>query len=738
MITEHNKVFQMDTEETSYLFRILPSGQLEHLYYGTRIHIAEDVSPLTEKHKRGYGDTVAYSQEDSTLCLDQLCLEFSGVGKGDLREPAIELSQQNGCFVTDFCYHAHKIYKGKEEIPGLPSAYGDCDTLELTLCDKVTGASAVLFYHVFANCNVITRHMTVTAGKEPLALRRAMSLQIDLPESGYTLVTLNGAWARENQLDEIALVPGRWVNDSKSGISSDSHNPFIMLKTPSCTENYGNCYGFNLIYSGNHCEIAETSSHGRTRVLCGINPFCFENTLAPGGRFDTPEAVMTVSNLGMSGVSTNMHHFVRENIVRGEWKNRPRPVLVNSWEANYFDFDENRLVEQAKRAAVLGAELYVVDDGWFGHRDDDTTSLGDWFVNTKKLPNGVAGLADRFAQIPIALGIWIEPEMVSVDSELYRKHPDWALATPNTHSSMGRNQLVLDISRDEVSNYIIETISTLIDSADIAYIKWDMNRNLSDICSAEAGHNGDYYHRYVLGFYRIAKALTQRFPKVLFEGCAGGGKRFDLGVLCYMPQIWLSDNTDAICRVAIQTGAGYGYPQSTMGAHLSVCPNHQTGRTTPLNSRFNIAAFGLLGYELDVTRLSEADAATMSEQITFYKQHRQLLQYGELRRLEFPSTDNFKGWMIVSADQDEALVLLCQELFQTNQRSPILRLSGLDSNRLYSVRELSQTGQYCVAYGDLLCRAGIRLNRISPTLTHHDGLLALPDFGTALYWVKVQ
>ncbi|MEG0853900.1 MAG: alpha-galactosidase, partial [Angelakisella sp.] len=692
---------------------------------------------LWEHHAQGFGNTVAYSQQDTTLCMDLLCMEFSGVGKGDFREPMLELTQENGCVVTDFRCRAHRVYAGKAEIPGMPSAHGDCDTLEMTLDDPVSGASVILFYHVFSDCDIITRHMAVTAGEKPLVLHRTMSFQLDLPESGYSLTSFHGAWAREMQPANIRLVPGRYQSDSKTGTSSNQSNPFFMVETPGCTEAQGGCYGFNLVYSGNHCEIAEVNAFGRTRLLSGISPFCFQHSLAVGERFDTPEAVLTYSPAGRAGVSRNMHHFVREHIVRGVWQYRRRPVLVNSWEASYFDISEDKLVAQAKAAKALGAELYVVDDGWFGRRDDDTSSLGDWVENPKKIPSGLQGLAQKFAEIPMAMGLWIEPEMVNPDSDLYRKHPDWALAVSGTHPSMGRNQLVLDLSRDEVCDYIIARIVALIGSAGIAYVKWDMNRCLSDICSGEESHNSDFYHRYTLGYYKIAKAITCSFPKVLFEGCSGGGNRFDLGILCDMPQIWITDNTDAHCRVAIQTGAGYGYPQSVMGAHVSACPNHQTGRVTPLATRFAVAAFGLLGYELDVTKLGGEESVAIREQIAFYKEYGELLQFGNSRRLEF-SNDNYTGWIVISHDQKEAIALLYQRCYLPNQPSPILRLPGLLPEQRYTVRELAPNGQQCVANGDLLAYAGMRLNRIAPAAGQGEGLLVLPDFGAALYHIQVS
>lgn len=734
MIRAYGDVFHLDTAHTSYLFRRLPTGQLEQLYYGRRVGDAGG-DALWEKHPLGYGNTVAYSASDATLSLEQLCLEHSGVGKGDFRAPMVELSREDGCRVTDFRYAAHRIYEGSAPIPGLPSAYGANQTLEVDLLDGITGCAMTLFYHVFEDCDVIARHARLTAGTERVTVHRAMSLQVDLPWSGGTVTSFHGAWIREMVPERVPLRRGAYVGESRTGTSSSHCNPLLLLEREDCGQDWGDCYGFNLVYSGNHMELAEVSPQGRTRILCGLSPFCFSHRLAPGESFETPEAVMTYSHRGRGGVSAHFHDFVRAHIVRGHWKERPRPVLVNSWEANYFDFDEEKLVAQATRAAQLGCELYVVDDGWFAGRNGDATSLGDWTPDGAKLPHGLAGLAARFAQIPIALGLWIEPEMVSPQSALFRAHPDWALGVPGTEPSMGRNQLVLDLSREEVCDYLIDTFIALLSSADISYVKWDMNRNLSDLFSRETGHNPDLFHRYTLGYYRVMEAVTARFPQVLFEGCSAGGNRFDLGVLCYMPQLWTSDNTDALCRVDIQNGALYGYPPSVMGCHVSVCPNHYTARTVPLWSRFAVAAFGLLGYELDVTALSAEEAEVVRRQITFYKEHRTLFQFGRLCRLDL-CNDNFSGWLVLSADRREGVAVLFQRLCQPGAAPPVLRFKELDAGTRYTVRALGPGGATYTAGGDLLCHAGLRLPQSVPTRPGPPGALSLPDFAAVIYTLE--
>ena len=422
---------------------------------------------------------------------------------------------------------------------------------------------------------------------------------MDMAEIDLTMHTFNGAWAREMGRYDTPVKSGKHINASFTGTSSSRANPFVMFSRPGCTEEYGECFGFNLIYSGNHYEAAEVNGFGKTRITIGINPENFEYMLNPNEDFESPEAVMTFSDKGFNKMSQNMHYFVREHIVRGEWKYKARPVLLNSWEANYFDINEDKLVNLGKAAKDVGIEMLVMDDGWFGERDDDTTSLGDWDVNPKKLPDGLKGICDKINDIGLDFGIWVEPEMVNVKSRLYEAHPDWAMGVPGKPHTEGRSQRILDLTNTEVQNFIIEKMTQVFTSANIAYVKWDMNRIFSDYYAPglPADRQGEIAHRYYIGLYRVMKELTNRFPHILFEGCSSGGNRFDLGTLCYFPQIWASDNTDALSRADIQNGYSYGYPMSTVSAHVSACPNHQTHRVTPLNTRFNVAAFGVFGYE---------------------------------------------------------------------------------------------------------------------------------------------
>ena len=492
-----------------------------------------------------------------------------------------------------------------------------------------------LRYYVYEDCDVIARSARlVNESGEEVQIKRLMSMQLDFDTSDYVFSTFNGAWAREMRRFDHRIGAGRHVNSSRTGTSSNRANPFVMLAGCGATEDAGECYGFNLIYSGNHYEAAEAGSYGKLRLVAGINPEFFSWQLAPGESFEAPEAVMAFSHEGYNGMSQCMHRFVREHIVRGEWKHKERPVLLNSWEAAYFDINEKKLLSLAKAGKEAGIELFVMDDGWFGERNDDSHSLGDWEVNPKKLPGGLAGLADKIKAMGLDFGIWVEPEMVNVSSRLYAEHPGWTVEIPGKKHSEGRNQRILDLTRREVQDFVIEKMSEVFSSADISYVKWDMNRTFSDYFSGNLtpGRQGETAHRYMLGLYRCMDALVKRFPKILFEGCSAGGNRFDLGILCYFPQIWASDDTDALCRAEIQNGYSYGYPMSVISAHVSACPNHQTLRITPLETRFHVAAFGVCGYECNFCDMGKEERDAVKEQIALYKKWRRALQWGAFYR----------------------------------------------------------------------------------------------------------
>ncbi|MBD5484384.1 MAG: alpha-galactosidase [Lachnospiraceae bacterium] len=792
MIREYNQSYVLETDNTTYCFHVLPTGHLEHLYYGRKITLTddEDMKALAEKHTFMPGNTNAYDQENTAFSLEDIRLEMSSYGKGDIREPFIEVIHADGSYTSDFLFESAQITKGKEAYDTLPASYdeaGETDHLCVVLKDRQYALTLELHYYVYEDCDVIARSARlINDSEDEIRLMRLMSAQIDYDTPEYVLTTFNGAWAREMKRTDTRLKSGRHVNASYTGTSSNRANPFVMLSKPETSEDLGDCYGFNLIYSGNHYEAAEVSGYGKTRVVMGINPqsFCFR--IGAGECFEAPEAVMSYSHEGYNGMSRHMHRFVREHIVRGKWKHKTRPVLLNSWEASYFDINERKLLQLAKAGKEVGIELFVMDDGWFGSRDDDTQSLGDWEVNRKKLPDGVEGLARKVKELGLDFGIWVEPEMVNVKSKLYEEHPDWVLMIPDKPHSEGRNQRILDLTRKEVQDYIIEEMSRVFSSADIAYVKWDMNRTVTDYYSSalSAERQGEVAHRYVMGLYRCMKELTERFPEILFEGCAAGGNRFDLGILCYFPQIWASDDTDALCRTEVQTGYSYGYPMSVVSAHVSACPNHQTLRTTPLETRFHVACFGICGYECNFCDMKKEELAAVKAQIELYKEWREVLQWGTFYRGRTFSEQgdgsclsgnngNVTEWTCVSEDRSKAVGFLLQKLVAPNTQYAFYKAKGLDSERKYhfynrtlkyDVREFGDLvntvspihikqdslvhravakfvkmdgeTEDLYAYGDALMYGGVRLKQAFGGTGYSDEVRHFPDFASRIYFME--
>ena len=797
------KVFLLHTPKTTYAFRLLPTGQLEHLYYGRRLHIADDgeaaVASLTEKHAFAPGCSNVYDQEHLAYSLEDMRLEMSSYGKSDIREPFIELVHNDGSVTNDFTFKEASENKGKAEYKTLPGSYdekGEVEHLCVCMRDTQYDLELELHYYVYEDCDVITRSARfVNTSDTSVTLKRLMSAQVDFDMPGYVMTTFHGAWAREMQRDDVLMGSGRYVNSTYAGTSSNRANPFVMLHPAQTTEDVGDCYGFNLIYSGNHMETAEVNSYGKTRFLTGINPQSFSFLIGPGGDFEAPEAVMAYSAEGFNGMSQCMHRFVREHIVRGSWKHKTRPVLLNSWEANYFDINEHKLLKLAKTGKELGIELFVMDDGWFGERDNDQKSLGDWEVNQKKLPNGLKGLADKICAMGLSFGIWVEPEMVNVDSNLYRAHPDWAMEIPGKPHSEGRNQRILDLTNGEVCDFVIEKMTEVFSSAEISYVKWDMNRVFSDYYSPKlpAGRQGEVPHRYVMGLYRCMAELTRRFPNILFEGCASGGNRFDLGILSYFPQIWASDDTDALCRASIQTGYSYGYPMSTVTAHVSACPNHQTLRVTPLETRFNVAAFGVFGYECNFCDMKKEDLAAVKAQIELYKQWRDVLQWGDFYRGRafrgLPTNSvscagtppigsdegNLTEWTCVSPDKNKAVGFLMQMLAVPNTQFHNYFAKGLDPEKCYhfynralkydvrnfgdlvntaSPIHLKQDSlmldivakfvkmdgetEDLKAYGDTLMYGGVHLKQSFGGTGYNNEVRYFQDFGSRIYFMEAQ
>lgn len=687
MIRNEQQFFFLDTQDTTYAFRVMDTGHLEHLYYGKKVTLdAASAQALVEQHAFAPGNTNLYTEKNPEFSLEDVCLEMSSYGKGDIREPFIEVVHADGSYTSDFLFEKAEITKGNADLQTLPSSYaedGEVDQLRVTLKDRSYGLTLELYYQVYEECNVITRFAKLwNHSGEPVELLRLMSAQLDFDRPGFVFTSFHGAWAREMERQDVALRMGKAVSASYAGTSSSRANPFVMLSREGTNEDVGDCYGCNLVYSGNHYEAAEVSGYGKTRFVTGINPQSFRFLLEDGECFEAPEAAMTFSDQGFNGMSQNMHAFVREHIVRGEWKHKLRPVLLNSWEAAYFDINEKKLLSLAKAGKEVGIELFVMDDGWFGTRDDDTQALGDWHENPKKLPNGLSGLAKKIKEMGLDFGIWVEPEMVNTNSRLYQQHPDWALEIPGKPHSEGRHQRILDLTRKEVQDFIIEEMSRVFSSADISYVKWDMNRTFTDYFSQALPkeRQGEVAHRYVMGLYRCMRELTERFPHILFEGCSAGGNRFDLGILCYFPQIWASDNTDALCRARIQTGYSYGYPMSTVSAHVSACPNHQTLRVTPLKTRFDTACFGICGYECNFKDMRKEDLDAIKEQISLYKEWRKVLQTGSFYR---GRSGNVTEWTCVSRDRKKAVGYLMQELASPNTQYEYYQARGLDPGLKY-------------------------------------------------------
>ena len=710
-------VFVLDTDNTTYLFAVTPSRHLEHLYYGGKIRIdkAEDCAHIRERHEFELGNCISYDKKFPQVMLEDMCLEMSGAGHGDIREPFVSLVYPDGSRSVDFLYEKSTLSNQKEPLQTLPCAYTENGKTEHLIVELRDGALVMeLHYTVYPACDVITRSAVLLNEGDTVQVERLMSMQLDMPFGGAAVTSFHGAWGREMNRHTAALPVGKLVLESRTGCSSNRVNPFFMVHSPDANEASGSVYGFNLIYSGSHYAAAEVNAYGKTRIVSGIQPEGFRWLLEKDGRFETPEAVMTYSENGFTGQSQNMHRFVRSHIVRGVWRDRPRPVLLNSWEACYFNISEKSLVSMARSAKDLGVELLVMDDGWFGERDNDRCSLGDWTPSVKKLPGGLRSLAEKVIAEGLQFGIWVEPEMVNTDSRLYRKHPDWAMAIPGKRHSEGRTQRVLDLANPEVQDFLIQKMSEVFSSAPVSYVKWDMNRIFSDVYSPylPAERQGETAHRYIMGLHRVADTLAKSFPDILFEGCASGGNRFDLGMLCWFPQIWGSDNTDAICRAHIQEGYSYGYPQSCVGAHVSASPNHQTLRRTPLATRFAVAAFGALGYECDVRDLPSPEKQAIREQIALYKKWREVLQFGDFYRI---TEGNLHRWTCVSPDKSRAVVLLLQELTEANVQAHRLQLRGLDPDKTYRLYNIP--GRVDVrTFGSLI-------NTVTPVHVRQDSVL---------------
>lgn len=701
-----SKIFHIKSENTSYVLKILKTGHVAHLYWGRKLN-SNNLSYIIDKRKRA--SYISNTDNINDFKLELVPQEYPNYGNTDLRVPAFELQFADGSTITDLRYASYEIYKGKKPLKGLPATYvedaNEVTTLEIRLNDKLKNFKVILTYSVFEKFDAITRAVKlINKSKEEIRILRALSANVDFNSDKFEILHLAGAWARERHIVRNKITQGNQSIESRRGASGHGTNPFISLIRMDTTENNGDAYGFNLVYSGNFLANAEVDMHNNTRVQIGINPFDFNWLLEEEEEFQTPEVVMVYSPYGITGMSHIYHNLYKNRLCRGKYRDEVRPILINNWEATYFDFNERKIKKIAKEASELGIELFVLDDGWFGNRNDDTSSLGDWFVNEKKLKGGLASLAADINKMGLKFGLWFEPEMISPNSELYKKHSDWCIHVPGRVRSEARNQLVLDLSRKEVCDYVIEAVSNVLNSASISYVKWDMNRNMMEIGSKglPVKRQRETAHRYMLGLYRILEEITNRFTDVLFESCAGGGGRFDPGMLYYMPQTWTSDDTDAIERLKIQFGTSLIYPTVSMGCHVSEVPNHQVGRNTTLETRGIAAMTGNLGYELDVTKLSEEDRNAIKKQVKLYKEIRETAQFGDFYRLLSPFDGNEAAWMNISKDKSEIIVSYVKQYAEPNKEDKPLKLVGLEPDDIYEI-----VGEDTVLCGDELMYIGL-------------------------------
>lgn len=715
MITIKDNVFHINTPNSSYIFAALPTGHLATLHYGKRIDEQSDYKFIFPEQGSGYGTSVFVEKDNRKVWPDSLDAETSFVGRGDYREPMFVISDGNDDCISQLLFDSWHMEEDFV-IPQLPNTLNKQQTLCVVLKDNTRNLQIKMYYSVFPDSDVIVKSCCVTNfGTQDLWLTRAMSSQIDLPDEGWIVDTLDGAWARERYINTRPLQDGVTLIDSKRGISSNTHNSYVVLRRDDSTYDNGDAYGINLVYSGNHAEILEKTPLGNVRILNGINPFDFRWQLRAGESFYTPESTVCYSSHGTNGLTQQYHRFINDNVVRGTWQYKPRPILVNNWEATYFDFTEKKLLEIARTAKDLGAELFVLDDGWFSNRTNDTRGLGDWTVNKKRLPDGLKGLAEKIKKTGLLFGVWVEPEMVNPDSDLYRKHPEWAVKNSRYEPCLSRNQLLLDFCNDDVCQYIIDSMTEVFSSADISYVKWDFNRPMSDFTSQAISNQGEFFHRYMLGLYRVLDTLTKRFPDILFESCASGGNRADMGMLCYMPQFWASDNTDNFDRVRIQEGTLTCYPQSTMGAHVSASPNHQTFRSTSIDNRFNTACIGAFGYELDLSALNRVDKNAVRQQIEWYKKYRNTLQFGTYYRLKGIFDHGKSSWMVVNRDKTQAVINVTNGVAVTIPPQEKLVTKGLDDHAHYLVSTRQQSFN--------VKTFGSMINHISPVKIRQDGKL---------------
>ncbi len=707
---EETGIFTLRTKSSAYQMQVGEHNVLLHLYYGADIGDMETDYRIIRRD-RGFSGNPYEAMNDRTFSLDILPQEYSGYGNGDYRINSLEVEHEDGSDAIHLRYEAYEIREGKYTLSGLPAMFGgkeDAQTLIITLSDQISGLTVHLLYGVFYELDIITRAVRLeNHGERPVKVKRAMSMEMDYLQKHMDFIHFYGRHCMERLTERQPLHHGVQSVESKRGISSHQHNPFVILCDKTAVENHGNCYGFALVYSGNFmCEI-EVDQMEQTRLVMGIHPYHFAYGLKKGEAFETPEVVMSYSDDGLGKLSRNFHDAYRTHLIRSKYVDKPRPILVNNWEATYFDFTEEKLYKIAEHAKEIGLDMFVLDDGWFGKRDADVSGLGDWVVNEEKIKGGLPRLVKRIHDLGLKFGLWVEPEAISEDSDLYRQHPDWVLRVPNRSLNRSRQQLNLDITRKEVRDHVMGQIFEVIDSCGIDYIKWDMNRCVDNVYSQvlPKEKQGEVFHRYMLGVYDMMERLVSRYPDLLFENCAGGGGRFDAGMLYYSPQIWCSDNTDAIDRLRIQYGTSFGYPPSAMGAHVSACPNQQTGRNIPFETRNMVASAGTFGFELDLEHLTEEEKQFAKEAIKKYKEIEHLIQTGDYYRLTNPYVNqDYVVWEFVSKDRRKVLVQGVRLRNEANPHIHLIYLAGLDRSRKYRDRYTGKTYT-----GAALMKAGLPL-----------------------------
>ncbi len=702
---ENKRIFNLSTENTSYLIGLSPEGYVGHIYYGKKLAHACG-GHLLRLEENPFSPSV--NARDKAAFMDFFAMEYPAGGTGDFRESCLEVTNREGKTGCELFYKEHRIMKGKPALKGLPASFGteeEVSTLEILCQDPVLDLEAVLLYSVFPAEDIITRSVRlINNSKEPLVLEKAYSACLDMDNEDYEMISLCGTWARERHIQREHIPHGRMSVRSVRGCSSHQEHPFIALASPGTDQEQGRVYAMHFIYSGNFLAQAERTSFDQIRMTMGIHPERFRWNLGAGEEFQTPETVLTFSAEGLGKMTRSFHDFYRNHLIRSPFKYKRRPILINNWEATYFDFDTDKLIAIAREAKKNGIEMLVMDDGWFGRRNSDTNSLGDWFVNEDKIKGGLPKLVEAVRSIGMEFGIWFEPEMISPDSDLYRSHPDWAIQIGGRTGTMSREQYVLDISRKEVRDYAYECVASILRSAPITYVKWDMNRQMTDLGSSMLSREdqGELAHRYILGVYEMQERLVTEFPDLLLENCAGGGARFDPGMLYYSPQIWCSDDTDAVERLRIQEGTALIYPLSTMGAHVSDCPNHAVGRVTPFETRGHVALAGTFGYELDITRIPAEDRSQIPAQTEMCRKYQPLIQKGDYYRLSsWCDKKPWDCWEVVSKDRREALVTWVQVLSSPAVHSHAIRLKGLDPDTLYTLEETGETW-----YGEELMNCG--------------------------------